>query len=122
MKRRAATNPIYWGTGVCAGQAHWQSTTLWKYCVPGWVGFIRRNSANEILRLRGREAGVFASEVAEPAPIGGAQHHYQREGDHSENKPGANEVACRERVRAVSHHVLRCVNNEDEAEAHHELQ
>src|SRR5262245_34367656 len=22
---------MYSGTGVCAGQAHWQSTTLWKY-------------------------------------------------------------------------------------------
>src|SRR6185437_11436334 len=23
---------MYSGTRVCAGQAHWQSTTLWKYC------------------------------------------------------------------------------------------
>jgi hypothetical protein len=22
---------MYSGTGVCAGHAHWQSTTLWKY-------------------------------------------------------------------------------------------
>ena len=27
-KRRAAISRIYSGTGVCAGQAHWQSTTL----------------------------------------------------------------------------------------------
>jgi hypothetical protein len=27
---------MYSGTGVCAGHAHWQSTTLWK-----WVGVVR---------------------------------------------------------------------------------
>jgi hypothetical protein len=26
-----AMSRIYSGTGVCAGQAYWQSTTLWKY-------------------------------------------------------------------------------------------
>src|SRR5690606_19805487 len=28
--RPAAIRRMYSGTGVCAGQAHWQSTTLWK--------------------------------------------------------------------------------------------
>src|SRR5208337_4012338 len=27
----SAMRRMYSGTGVCAGQAHWQSTTLWKY-------------------------------------------------------------------------------------------
>ena len=29
-RRPAAIRRMYSGTGVCAGQAHWQSTTLWK--------------------------------------------------------------------------------------------
>ncbi len=28
LKRRSAISRMYSGTGVCAGQAHWQSTTL----------------------------------------------------------------------------------------------
>src|SRR5688572_25087052 len=29
--RPSAIRRMYCGTGVCAGQAYWQSTTLWKY-------------------------------------------------------------------------------------------
>src|SRR5882672_8482678 len=29
--RPSAISRMYSGTGVCAGHAHWQSTTLWKY-------------------------------------------------------------------------------------------
>src|SRR4051812_6681992 len=42
---------MYSGTGVCAGQAHWQSTTLWKYA--GFVtSVVCKTQPLPILRAR----------------------------------------------------------------------
>src|SRR5690606_24847935 len=47
----AAINRIYSGTGVWAGQAYWQSTTLWKYS--GFEICVGSN-ANQLLSVNGK--------------------------------------------------------------------
>ena len=42
---------------------------------------------------------AFVSDVAEPMPVGGAQHHHQRERDHGQDQAGAHEVARLRRSR-----------------------
>src|SRR5262249_49374416 len=52
---------MYSGTGVCAGQAHWQSTTLWKWSGGEiFVGFIHSSSAQSRNANPGRAVHFLA--------------------------------------------------------------
>src|SRR3954453_7189213 len=62
---------MYSGTGVCAGQAHWQSTTLWKKSGAAIsVGFIptlsahRADSARPLRSVLNAYEGVFTCSPA----------------------------------------------------------
>lgn len=58
----------------------------------------------------------------EPFPIGATEQHDEREADERQRDAAAHEVTHFEGVRAVSNHVLRRVDRQDEAEADNVLQ
>lgn len=78
--------------------------------------------AHELAPVSRWRRGSVVSDVTEPAPVRCPEQHHEREGENGQHETRPDEVSRLEGLGAVCDHVLRRVDDENETEAHDELQ